>query len=255
MAWGHAVDDVVPGGDGRWRLEFDGRPPVVADLVVGADGIGSRVRRRLTDVQPVYTGHTMLAATVAPGLWRGSDLSDVVGEGSVMFAGGGRTVFAQRCAGDLVLLYFSLEVPQDWPASAGLALEDDEAVRAAVAAAYRDWSPELVAMLLQVQGGWQRWPLSVMPPTHRWEPRPGLTMLGDAAHVMPPFTGKGVNLALLDALELADVLTSTGAGDLARRVAAFERGVQERTREEIAACLAVGRAFYGIDLTFDVPVA
>ena len=49
-----------------------------------------------------------------------------------------------------------------------------------------------------------------MPPDYRWDTQPGLTMLGDASHVMPPYTGKGVNLAMLDALELADALSAAG---------------------------------------------
>lgn len=262
VRWNHPVQDVVATGDGRWRVEFSGQPSVVADLVVGADGIGSRVRRRLTDVTPLYTGHTMIAATVPQSLWRGSEISDVVGEGSVMFAGGDKTVFAQRCAGDLILLYFSMQVPQGWPSTGGATGPDTTPVLTAVAEAYRDWSPDLLSMLLDVDADTvQFWPLSVMPPQHRWNSQPGLTMLGDAAHVMPPFTGKGVNLALLDALELADALTGSGVGqagnpteDLARTrdeaVAAFERGMQERTSTEISACLDVGRNFYGIDLTF-----
>jgi len=256
VRWNHPVQDVVDAGDGRWRVEFSGQAAVVADLVVGADGIGSRVRRRLTDVTPVYTGHTMIAATVPQSSWRGSEISDVVGEGSVMFAGGDKTVFAQRCAGDLIFLYFSMQVPQGWPTIDGRTGRDTTAVLAAVAEAYRDWSPELLSMLLDVEDDTvQFWPLSVMPPEHRWNSRPGLTMLGDAAHVMPPFTGKGVNLALLDALELADALTGPGGnrtGNAARTeaVVAFERGMQERTRTEISACLDVGRNFYGIDLTF-----
>jgi len=204
----------------------------------------------------------MIAATVPQSLWRGSEISDVVGEGSVMFAGGDKTVFAQRCAGDLILLYFSMQVPQGWLSTGAQNGPDTTPVLTAVAEAYRDWSPELLSMLLQVEEDTvQFWPLSVMPPQHRWNSQPGLTMLGDAAHVMPPFTGKGVNLALLDALELADALTGSGVGqagnpteDLARTrdeaVAAFERGMQERTSTEISACLDVGRNFYGIDLTF-----
>lgn len=222
VAWGHAVQDVIPTADGRWRLEFTEQKAVAADLVVGADGIGSRIRHRLTSTRPRYVGQTMLAATLRADLWRGSELSDVLGEGSVMFAGGQKTIFVQRCADDLILLYFSMAVPQDWPTTSGFELNDSEAVLAAVTEAYQDWSPELVTMLTQVDGDFQRWPLSAMPPDHRWDTRPGLTMLGDASHVMPPFTGKGVNLALFDALELADALTTNAATDVTAAIQGFE---------------------------------
>lgn len=254
IAWDHLLTDVSPEPDGRWRLDFAGRNLVVADLVVGADGIGSKVRQRLTSVQPSYVGHTMLAANIRRDLWRGSDISDIVGEGSAMFAGGGKTIFVQRCNNDLILLYFSMKVPRDWTAN-GAAIDDTNTVLDAVRDAYRDWSPELLAMLTQIEGDVQRWPLSVMPPDYRWNPRAGLTMLGDAAHAMPPFTGKGVNLALFDALELADALTADGATDVTDAVRGFESRMQDRTGREIGACLEVGRMFYGIDMDFDERVA
>ncbi len=247
VAWDHAVDDVRPEADGRWRLEIKDRPPVVADLVVGADGIGSRIRRRLTPVQPRYTGITMIAANIREDLWRGSRIDKTLGEGSVMFAGGEKTIFVQRCNHDLILLYYSMAVGDGWPDTAGFALDDKQAVMAAVGEAYRDWSPEVMAMLTQVKDDFQLWPTSVMPPDYHWETQPGLTMLGDASHVMPPFTGKGVNLAMLDALELADALTAAPAADAVRD---FEARMQRRTSSEIGACLAIGRQMYGIDLDF-----
>ena len=247
VAWDHAVDEVRPEADGRWRLEIKDRPPVVADLVVGADGIGSRVRRRLTPVQPRYTGITMIAANIREELWRGSEIDKTLGEGSVMFAGGEKTIFVQRCNHDLILLYYSMAVREGWPDTAGFALRDKQAVMAAVGEAYRDWSPGVMAMLTQVKDDFQLWPTSVMPPDYHWETRPGLTMLGDASHVMPPFTGKGVNLAMLDALELADALTAAPAVDAVRD---FEARMQLRTSSEIGACLAIGRQMYGIDLDF-----
>ena len=56
VEWGHTVKEVQPESDGRWRLEFEDWPPVVADLVVGADGVGSKVRAQLTSIKPTYIG-------------------------------------------------------------------------------------------------------------------------------------------------------------------------------------------------------
>jgi hypothetical protein len=189
---------------------------------------------------------------IRPELWRGSQLSDVLGEGSVMFAGGDKTIFVQRCNHDVILLYYSMAVPPGWPQSAGFEISDADAVMAAVRDAYRDWSPELLDMLTQVQETFHLWPTSVMPPDYRWTSQSGLTMLGDASHVMPPFTGKGVNLALLDALELADALSGDPERNLDSAVASFEHVMQLRTGDEIRACLQVGRYAYGIDLGFDL---
>jgi 2-polyprenyl-6-methoxyphenol hydroxylase-like FAD-dependent oxidoreductase len=255
IAWGHAVEDVQPETDGRWRLDIKDKAPVIADFVVGADGIGSKVRSRLTSVQPVYTGVNMIAANIRKDLWRGSDIDKILGEGSVMFAGGRKTVFTQRCNHDLILLYFSLNVPEDWPKTAGFTLEDKVAVLAAIRDAYCDWSPELMAILTQVQDSFHLWPNSVLPPDYTWKTRPGLTMLGDASHAMPPYTGKGVNLAMLDALELADALSDAPGGDMAAAVSAFEARMQNRTRKETGACLAIGRQMYGFDLDFSLHAA
>ncbi|WP_428390623.1 FAD-dependent oxidoreductase [Lichenicoccus sp.] len=250
IIWNSLVTNADRDASGRWRLEFENHPSVTADLIVGADGIGSKVRERLTSVRPSYTGHTMLAANIRRDLWRNSAVSDLLGEGSMMIAGDKRTIFVQRCARNVILLYFSMIVAEDWPARESFDISDTAAVLTAVRQAYHDISPDLLAMLTELDGGFQRWPLSIMPPDYGWETQPGLTMLGDAAHVMPPFTGKGVNLALLDALELADALTADSPTDLASAIGAFEAGMQARTREEIGACLAVGRSYYGINMEF-----
>ena len=253
VAWGHTVEAAHPEADGRWRLEFKDQAPVIADFVVGADGIGSKVRSRLTSVQPVYTGVNMIAANIRKELWRGSKIDEILGEGSVMFAGGGKTVFTQRCNHDLILLYFTLKVAADWPKSAGISLDDKDAVLATIGEAYSDWSPELMTMLMDVQDKFHMWPNSVMPPDYRWDTQAGLTMLGDASHVMPPYTGKGVNLAMLDALELTEALTAAPGGDVTAAVAAFEAGMQNRTSQETGACLAIGQHMYGFDLDFSTP--
>ena len=51
-----------------------------------------------------------------------------------------------------------------------------------------------------------RRPLPVCPSDQYWEPQPNVTLIGDAAHVMPPYAGESVNMAMLDALVLSWLL-------------------------------------------------
>lgn len=250
VRWNSKVKDVHPEADGRWRIEFEGQESVSADLVVGADGLGSRVRHRLTQVRPRYVGMTRLAAYIRKQLWRGSELADVLGEGSVMYVGGDKTIFVQRCNRDVILLYYTLWVAEKWPQPEGFSLKDTEKVLGTVKAAYADWSPAVIDMLTQIDGNFHCWPISVMPPDAEWETVPGLSLIGDASHVMPSFTGKGVNLALLDALELTERLTADPTATITDAVKAFERRMQERTKKETGQCLEVGKQIYGIDIDF-----
>ena len=253
VAWGHRVVELLPNQDGRWRLQIGEQAPFIADLVVGADGVGSRVRQLLTSVRPRPLGMTMLAAVLRKELWRRSLLAELLGEGSVMFAGHRQTIFVQRCNRDLILLYYSMTVGEDWPNSEDFALDDTEAVLQSVREAYRPWPSRLVEMVTQVDGNFHCWPLSVMPPDYSWQTRLGLTMIGDSSHAMPPFTGKGVNLAMLDALELAEGLTAEPAAAVTTAIAAFEKRMQGRTRQENGQCLEVGRNIYGIHVDFGQP--
>jgi 2-polyprenyl-6-methoxyphenol hydroxylase-like FAD-dependent oxidoreductase len=232
--WDHKVDAVDRLEGGKWCLSFAGQASIEADFVVGADGVGSKVRQRLTDIAPIYTGITMVAANIREDLWRGSALDEVLGEGSIMYAGGNKTIFVQRCAHDLILVYFSMAVPRDWPKSAGFTLSDKMTLMKSISEAYGDWDPETLS------------------PDFTWPAVQGLTMIGDAAHVMPPFTGKGVNLALLDALELAEAFASASGSNVTDAVARFERQMQQRSVNEIRACMQVGQQMYGIDLGFNL---
>ena len=250
IVWGRTVNSVVPAGEQRWELHFEDGEPIAADLVIGADGIGSKVRGQLTSEKPRYTGITMLAGNIRRDLWRTSKISDVLGEGSVMFAGCERTIFVQRCNHDLILLYYSMKVQQGWPKAVGIDPKDKAEILSSIRAEYADWSPELLDMLTEVEDTFQPWPISVMPPESTWQTQPGLTLMGDAAHVMPPFTGKGVNLALYDALQLYHALTPSSPTDLTEAIRGFEEGMHRRTEKETGECLGVGAHFYGLQMDF-----
>ena len=68
-----------------------------------------------------------------------------------------------------------------------------------------------------------------------------MAAIGDASHAMPPFAGNGVDLAVLDALELANALTADPAQDVTKAAMEFETTMQHRTRNGIGACLEIRR--------------
>ena len=78
-------------------------------------------------------------------------------------------------------------------------------------------------------------PLLVCPSSQYWEPGPNVTLIGDAAHVMPPYAGEGVNMAMLDALVLSRLLLSeeSSSGAIARYEAEMFARMQHMTADTL----------------------
>lgn len=70
-----------------------------------------------------------------------------------------------------------------------------------------------------------------MPFDQSWHAHPNVTLLGDAAHLMPP-SGEGVNLAMLDALELSECLTADILVNLESSISLYENKMQSRAIAE-----------------------
>ncbi|MFE3633188.1 NAD(P)/FAD-dependent oxidoreductase [Streptomyces cellostaticus] len=223
VRWGRDVTRVVPGTRDGVLVHFaDGRQEAF-DLVVGADGAWSRTRAAVSPVTPHYTGVTLIETSLDDVDTRHPDLARLIGDGSVAVYGVNRAVVAQRSSGGHVKVYAQFRAPLDRhpdldPADAG-------ASPSGLLALFDGWAAPVLD-LLRHGTAFVRRPLHALPVSHTWTHVAGVTLLGDAAHLMPPL-GAGANLAMLEGAELAEAVAA-GPRDLDEAVRAFEERMWER---------------------------
>ncbi len=223
VQWGRGVTQVVPGTrDGALVHFADGRKGTF-DLVVGADGAWSRIRPAVSSVTPHYTGVTFVETSLDNVDTRNPDLARLIGDGSLAVYGVNRALVAQRNNGGHVKVYAQFRAPLDWHTHLDLA--DGEAVRSSLLALFDGWAAPVLGLLRHGTAFIHR-PLYVLPASHTWAHVSGVTLLGDAAHLMPPL-GAGANLAMLEGAELAESI-ATGPEDLDEAVRAFEEQMWAR---------------------------
>ncbi|MGW1894388.1 FAD-dependent oxidoreductase [Streptomyces sp. NPDC002004] len=215
VRWGHKLLGATALGGGRHRLEFEGGAVTETDLLIGADGAWSRVRPLLSDATPRYSGVSLVEVRFDDVERRHPGIAQLVGDGHV-FAndGDGRGIIGQRNSSGHVRGYIGLRADLDWCGDAGIDLSDTEAVRRFLLDEFSGWSERLLPFLADSDGYVNR-PIHVLPAPLTWQRTPGVTLLGDAAHVMSPFGGHGANLALLDAAELARAIAEEATPDAA----------------------------------------
>ena len=201
IRWGRKVASVSSGGGGRHTLNFSDGSSATASLLVGADGAWSKVRRRLTAAAPAYTGICFVETHLSADNPRSAANAALIGRGTLVAVAPGQGILAHRNADGSVHVYIAMKKTDDWVV--GTEFADPHAELAHIGDHFRDWAEPLVSLIAETDIAPVLRPIYAMPVDHRWKRVTGVTLLGDAAHLMSPFSGEGANLAMYDATELA----------------------------------------------------
>ncbi|MBB4682860.1 FAD-dependent oxidoreductase [Amycolatopsis jiangsuensis] len=230
VRWGCKVTEVRALGEGRHQVVFADGGTVTTGLLIGADGAWSKIRPLLSDAVPEYVGTAFVETYLYDADSRHPAAAKAVGGGSMGVPAQGGDIMAHRERGDTLHTYVTLTRPLDW--FAAIDFTDRVAAATAIAAEFEGWAPELTALITDGDTAPVLRPHYALPDGTRWGRVPGVTALGDAAHLAAP-NGEGANLAMLDGAELGKALAEH-PDDVEAALAGYEEAMFQRS-EQVAA--------------------
>ena len=230
IQWGKKLKSVREDG----VLEFaDGSSAGPFDLVVGSDGSWSKVRPLLTRVKPGYSGVCGFESLIVKPDENHPEISKMLGRGAYFAFSDNKSMMSHRLGSNNIKLNYWMEEDEAFHAEIMKATEGDEdKLRRFLQERYTGWLPAL-RNCIDASSRFRSRALYELPVGDRWQHKTGFTLIGDSAHLMTPFSGKGANAAMRDALDLADnIADCLKRGDnLDRAVAEFEEKMFPRARK------------------------
>jgi len=211
----------------RWDLQFSNGTKAIADIVIGSDGYRSRIRPHLTDIKALYSGAMIIQGEIEYPERECPEMYKLVNQANLMAMGAGASIAAQPRGDGGLTFYATSLYPENWVSTSGIDFNNPEEVRTYLIDHFADWNP-IFFTLFEACKNFVLRPLNYFPLEKRWQTRSNLTLIGDAAHLMPP-NGEGVNLAMLDAFDLSECLTDPEFRNHNDAISAYENRMIERS--------------------------
>ena len=230
-----------------WLLHFKNGSSVYADIVIGSDGANSKIRPYITDIKPFYSGITMLEGTIYESEKAAPHIHSLLKGGKIMAFGDTKNILMGQKADDALGFYASFKTDENWAAKSGLDYADPTQILDWFKEEYPEWSSIWYELFENVSVPFIPRPIYCIPLDQTWQSLPNVTIIGDAAHVMPPFAGEGANMAMLDALELSEYLTSDHYKTIQEAISAYESKMRERAAKAAQESLENGEKMHSKD--------
>ncbi|MEU6460572.1 NAD(P)/FAD-dependent oxidoreductase [Streptomyces sp. NPDC046976] len=206
IRWGAKVTGARGLGGGRHEVAFADGSTVTTDLLIGADGAWSRIRPLVSSARPAYTGISFVETDLLDAEARHPRSAALIGGGFFISLGVDRGFLAHRETDGSLHVYTAVKADEGWLDTIDFA--DTAAAKAAVLAGFEGWDEGLRGLVADADGTLTPRRIHALPADHRWDRVPGVTLLGDAAHLMSPFAGEGANLAMYDGALLAEAVAA-----------------------------------------------
>ncbi|MCF0072919.1 FAD-dependent monooxygenase [Dyadobacter sp. CY261] len=230
VVWDSHLITISKTGD-SWELEFKNGSIVVADIVVGADGANSKIRPFVTSEEPFYAGTTIFQGNVEDSENSASRINALLKGGKIYVHSNDMYLHVSAKGDGSIDFYVSQKLDENWEKSSRIDLKDRSQLLEWYKNEFVGWGDLWLELFENVSLPLLIRPQYCMPLDQFWDAQSNITLLGDAAHIMPP-SGEGVNLAMLDAMELSECLTNADYKDLRSAIAAYEKPMQARALAE-----------------------
>lgn len=217
--------------DGIWKLEFNNGTTATADIIIGADGGNSKIRPSVTSIKTFYSGVTIIQGNIPNSEATVPIINQLLKGGKIYVHHDGKYLHLSSKGDGSLDFYISCKKDENWLSNSGIDFSNRLQILEWFKKEFSGWDNLWLELIENVSLPLLLRPQYCIPFNQSWETQPNITLLGDAAHLMPP-SGEGVNLAMLDALELSEYLTGDDFKDIKTSIAAYEEKIQARGTKE-----------------------
>ena len=214
-----------------WKLNFQNGSSAIVDIVIGADGANSKIRPFITSIKPFYSGVTMVEGNIYDSKKNSPKIYELLKGGKIFAFGGEKTLIVSSKGNGEMSFYTGVKTDETWVHDSGIDFKSKMQLLGWFKKEFADWDTIWHELFQHDKTYFIPRPQYCMPMKQIWQALPNVTMLGDAAHVMPPFAGEGVNMAMQDALELSEAITDDKFENIPSAIAFYENQMRTRAAE------------------------